>query len=172
MSLTSALDKFYFAYFLLHIPITIVIDSTLVIPVSIQHEIQKNFLKFHIEQNKDFLLQAPLEKWLVMFGLIEMIFQLPFFIICVFNFIKNKYQYFSNYIWPFVLLYGFNACFTTWICLGYVYFFYSEHGLNDSDMKSLIGVYFPTFLIPFVIMVDYAIRISNKLNESEHIKKE
>lgn len=83
-------DTFYFLYFLLHIPITVLIDSALAIPKEYQLNIQKSLLEFHIGQNKDFLLANP-PSWLTVFGWIELVLQLPFFFIGAAALFKSEY---------------------------------------------------------------------------------
>jgi hypothetical protein len=84
-------DTFYFIYCLIHIPITILIDSGLTIPHEYQPEIQKRIISFHISQNKDFLLQSP-PTWLVLFGWIEVLFQLPLFFLAAYALYKRMFH--------------------------------------------------------------------------------
>ncbi len=74
----------------MHIPITILIDSALVIPPENRFSLQKTILDFHIQQNNDVLLINP-PSWLVLFGWIEMVFQLPTFFIGVYKLINSEY---------------------------------------------------------------------------------
>lgn len=82
-------DTFYFVYLLLHIPITVLIDSALAIPQQYQLQVQKTLINFHISQNKDFLLAAP-PTWLTFFGWIELTLQLPFFVLGAVALYKSK----------------------------------------------------------------------------------
>lgn len=78
-------DSVYFYYFLVHTPITVLMDATFVIPTEYQLPIQKQLSLFHIQQNKDFLaVEAPL--WVSLFVIWELIFQLPFFIYAAINY--------------------------------------------------------------------------------------
>lgn len=84
-------DTFYFLYFLLHIPITVLIDSALAIPPKYQLDIQKTILEFHISENKDFLLARP-PSWLRVFGWIELVLQLPLFFVGAVCLYKSEYS--------------------------------------------------------------------------------
>ncbi|ODV96054.1 hypothetical protein PACTADRAFT_2356 [Pachysolen tannophilus NRRL Y-2460] len=166
MSSQQFLDRFYFLYYLIHIPITVLIDSTLVIPKEFQLELQKTILSFHISSNNDFLLAGDVELWLKIFGLIEILFQLPFFIYYCITFLKKKFSVTvtpNPKLYVCNLIYGFNASLTTLVCLFYVYFKGPENGLTNGEVINLIFVYFPTFLIPAIIFIDFTKRITNLL---------
>lgn len=85
-------DTFYFVYCLLHVPITVLIDSSLAIPREYQPQMQQMIIKFHVSTNKDFLLQSP-PVWLVVFGWIELVFQLPFFFIAAYALYKRMLNF-------------------------------------------------------------------------------
>lgn len=149
----STIDKFYLWYFLVHIPITLLVDASLVIPREYLPSISLKLLELHISTNKDFLLvQLPL--WLQAFGAVELFFQLPLFVIGAYClYIK------SRAIYPYMLLYGFNASFTTAICIVHVFYDGHTYGLLEAQVKQLILVYVPYFAIPFLMLVDYLNRI-------------
>lgn len=136
-------DTFYFLYFLLHIPITVLIDSALAIPKEYQLNVQKSLLEFHIGQNKDFLLANP-PYWLTVFGWIELVLQLPFFFIGAAALFKR-----TTKVYPYMVVYGLEASITTVCCLVTIWVEGEANGLNYGDIISLIGVYLPTFIIPF-----------------------
>lgn len=155
-------DKVYFYYFLIHTPITILIDSTFAIPVEYQFEIQKKIHDFHVTSNKDFLgVNSPL--WMKTFVVWELLFQLPFFIYASYDYLKNKQVSYSKNLWIAFLLYGFNAGFTTFICLIYVLLDGDQHGLSYGEWFNLIGLYTPTMVLPFYMMYDFWGRINKEL---------
>jgi hypothetical protein len=155
-------DKIYFYYFLIHTPITILVDATFAIPIEYQISIQRKLHEFHVTTNKDFLGEnSPL--WMKIFVIWELIFQLPFFIYGVYDYLKNNQKHYSIHTWPMFLLYGFNAGFTTLICLIYVLLDGDQHGLNTSEWLNLLGLYTPTMILPFFMMYDFWIRIINQL---------
>ncbi|EDO17491.1 hypothetical protein Kpol_1058p28 [Vanderwaltozyma polyspora DSM 70294] len=166
--LTSFDVSFYYYYFLLHIPITLCIDSSVVIPLEWYPNLLQNLIKFHINNNNDFLL-ADKPLWLVIFVLIELVVQLPLFVYFTIylprlkqgdsnlanddKVEKRSRQEFQSRLNWWLKLYGFNASLTTLICIVVIYF--NGHQLNNVDIAmtlneklSLIGVYLPTFLIP------------------------
>lgn len=155
-------DSLYFYYFLIHTPITILIDSTFAIPIQYQFKIQQNINQFHVSQNKDFLGQnSPL--WMKTFVYWELLFQLPFFIYASYDYLKNKRTGYSLNLYPCFLLYGFNAGFTTLICFIYVLLDGDQHGLTLSEWLNLLSLYTPTMILPFYMMYDFWIRINNQL---------
>ncbi|CDK26241.1 unnamed protein product [Kuraishia capsulata CBS 1993] len=154
MGVRQKLDKFYYYYFILHIPITVIIDSCLVIPPNRRLALQQIIFQFHIETNKDYLL-VKTPDWLYYFGLFELVFQLPFFVYAVLNFTNGAFKKRTH---NYIAFYGFNAASTTLCCLLDVWFHGEAHGLVPSEVYNLIGVYLPTFIIPSLMMVDYLIR--------------
>lgn len=82
-------DTFYAVYFLLHIPIALLIDCAVVIPPAFRLPLQHTLLTFHATANKDFLvLLAPL--WLKAAVFIEIVFQLPLFVFGAYWLLKGK----------------------------------------------------------------------------------
>lgn len=159
-------DKVYFYYFLIHTPITIFMDATIAIPFEYQISIQQKLSTFHITSNKDFLCAKP-ELWFQLFVIWELIFQLPFFVYGVYDYYQNDFQFYSKKIWPTFLLYGFNAGFTSLICLIYAVIFSSANGLNRGETLNLALLYAPTMVLPFYMMYDFWIRISSQLETKE-----
>ena len=151
------IDKFYIAYFLIHIPITLIIDSCIIIPEEQRFQFQKQFLEFHISSNKDFLL-VSLPLWLKVFGLFELFVQLPFFAIGAYMLMKQIKQ-----VYPCMLIYGFNASFTTLVCLVHILCDYERFGLTTSESYKLAALYIPYLVIPLVMLVDYSIRINKSI---------
>lgn len=141
-------DSFYFVYCLIHIPITILIDSGLAIPKRFQPYIQQSIIEFHISNNNDFLLRSP-PAWLVFFGWIEVTLQLPLFFIAAYALYKR-----SPSIYPYLFLYGIEASMTTLCCLLNILTEGQANGLSTGEISNLFGVYLPTFLIPWYMAYD------------------
>lgn len=140
------LDKFNYWYFVIHIPITVVMDSTIVIPPVF--EFQQALINFHVNQNKDFLMVVkPL--WFKTFVWIELLFQLPYFFMALQLITKKDPKRFI-----YNMLYGFNAGLTTFVCIMYDIFQGSEYQLNTKDIIQLVSIYLPYLIIPLVIMVN------------------
>lgn len=152
------LDRIYLWYFIVHIPITILIDSCLVIPRESLLDVQRSIIDFHITTNKDFLLEErPL--WLQVFGFFEMAWQLPFFFYAIRSI---RHQDVRSY--PFMIVYGLNAFLTSLVCFVYVIVEGPSHFLTIEEVSRLASLYVPYLILPFVLMVDY-IRRSVLLSE-------
>lgn len=154
----KGIDRFYLAYMILHVPITVFVDSNLVIPSEYQLSISKAILNFHLEANKDFLL-VTLPLWLKVFGLIELVFQLPLFVYCAVEIWKQTSV--DYYLW--MIVYGFNAALTTLVCMAYVWVDGTSHGLLLQDVVKLELIYFPYLLIPGYMLVDHFQRVKKLL---------
>lgn len=157
--LSPAERKFYYYYFLLHIPITLLIDSSVVVPP--KYHPASRLVEWHIAQNNDFLLwEKP--TWLYWFVVIELVFQLPLFVKFALALRpgqvsgeqeKDQKLQKENRLNKWLRLYGSNASLTTLICMitiwqrGYHPFAPSE-ALATAEKVQLILVYLPTFLIP------------------------
>lgn len=137
-------------------------DATFVIPREYQISIQKQLSDFHIISNKDFLaIESPL--WMKIFVAWELVFQLPFFIYAIIDYLQNNRLRYSKKLWGMFLLYGFNAGFTSFLCMVYVFCQFEEKGLTFSEGMNLLGLYTPTMLLPFYMMYDFWIRINTEL---------
>ncbi|QLG74888.1 hypothetical protein HG535_0H02150 [Zygotorulaspora mrakii] len=155
---------FYYYYCIIHIPITIAIDSSVVIPL--KYHPAATLVNWHIAQNNDFLLYEK-PNWLYWFVIIELLFQLPLF----FYFIKgfrsiwntnsltkdDKVRLYKakTTLFKYLRIYGINASFTSLVCIIVIiqrgYYPNSldiEIPLSQSDMVNLVMVYLPTFIIP------------------------
>lgn len=159
-------DSFYFAYFLLHIPITILIDSCLVLPLSSRFALQNTLVEFHILSNKDFLLADP-PLWLQVFGGFEILFQLPFFIVGAWALWE---QWAPIYVG--ITVYGFNAFLTTLVCLAYVQSEGVANGLTSDDVLALGGLYTPYLVIPLVMMIDCGMRLMRLIGQHQQAVEE
>ncbi|CAI8495228.1 unnamed protein product [Pichia kudriavzevii] len=159
-------DAVYFYYFVIHTPITLLMDSTFVIPHEYQLSIQSKLSEFHIKQNQDFIaIEKPL--WIQIFVVWELIFQLPFFIYGIMDYLKNNKTGYSVHSWPMFLLYGFNAGFTSLVCLIYILSEGPTHGLSTGSLINLFSLYVPTTLLPFYMMYDFYHRIGKLLKEDK-----
>lgn len=137
-------------------------DATICIPFEYQLKIQQKLSTFHITKNKDFLCAEP-ELWFQLFVVWELIFQLPLFLYAIYDYSKNGLNFYSKKLWPALLLYGFNAGFTTLICFIYAIVYAPSKGLNFAETANLASLYGPTMIVPFYMMYDFYIRISNQL---------
>lgn len=158
-------DLFYVVYLVLHIPITVVMDSTMVIPPQHQFAVQRTLLALHISQNKDFLL-LTMPLWLQVFAWFEMVVQLPIFVVGAVMLARNRRQ-----IYPVLMVYGFNAFLTTLVCVVYALVEGPSHGLLGAEVGRLVAVYMPYLAIPLVLMVDMGSRVVRLLGGAEKKKE-
>lgn len=158
----SVSDKFYLAYLLVHIPVSILVDSNLIVPRQYQWGPSLALFDWHKQTNHDFLLdQLPL--WLQVFGAIELLFQTPLFVYCLYAIWSNR----SRRHWPWLAVYGFNAFLTTLVCLVYVVVEGPLNGLLKMQCILLLGIYIPYCLIPLWMMVHHICKISNALEKTK-----
>lgn len=162
---TTKADTFYFLYFLLHIPITILIDSSLVISKEYLFPFQRDLIEFHITSNKDFLLENP-PFLLVIFGWIEVLFQLPFFFIGAYYLYKRNPK-----IELYIAFYGLEASLTTMYCICYVFLLGKTFDLTNLEINKLVFVYLPTFVIPFCMLLDTSKRFETEMFKEFELKK-
>lgn len=163
---------FYYYYFLLHIPITVCIDSSVVLPIEWYPKALQQLINWHVASNNDFLL-ADKPLWLVVFVVVELLVQLPLFVYFSVQLPRlqkakeevatgihgddkaskvNLHELRTRVTW-WLKLYGVNASFTTLVCM--LAIFFNGHmvanvqwTMNLEDKLALVGVYLPTFLIP------------------------
>lgn len=155
-------QHFYTAYFLVHIPLTIFIDSTICLPPMTDG--LKAMIEWHVAENNDFLL---LEKpaWFFWMVVVELLFQLPAFpyFIARMSLFRGDAPGTSKEekaaragkrgtLRTLLRLYGLNASLTSLFCIYVIYErgYYPATGapLSAVDCAKLIAYYTPTFLIP------------------------
>lgn len=154
-------DTFYYWYFIIHIPVTLVMDLTMVVPQKWQPSWQQALAAFHINTNKDFLLQEmPL--WLQVSAMFELFVQLPIFFIAARALLRNCQK-----VYVLMTVYGFNAFFTTLLCLAYAWRDGPSHGLTDGELTNLLGLYTPYCLIPLFMMIDCGVRATNLIGKAK-----
>ncbi|KAL3228479.1 putative membrane protein [Nakaseomyces bracarensis] len=163
-------EKLYYYYSLVHIPITVLIDSSVVVPEKFQ--LLPGLVRFHVEQNHDYLLY---EKPAVLrcFVWLELIVQLPLFVYFAWEFrqlwslrgqdkklakdgvvsdVGSQIESRTRRLYRLLYLYGVNAASTTLWCIYMVcmhgYYPATGEPLSTPDLVNLVFVYLPTFIIP------------------------
>lgn len=163
------LDSVYFYYFVVHAPITVLMDATFVIPRERQWAVQRALSDFHVTTNHDYLAASP-PVWLQTFVWVELAYQLPLFLVAIVDYLRNKRMGYSKWLWTPLVVYGFNAGFTSLVCVAEILCNGQSHALTADQTWSLAGVYLPTTILPFVMMADYMSRISLRLNKTTKSK--
>ncbi|EGW30081.1 uncharacterized protein SPAPADRAFT_57543 [Spathaspora passalidarum NRRL Y-27907] len=152
----KTVDKIFLIYFISHIPITIFMDSTIIVPKEYQLELSKTLLDFHISANKDILLiHSP--TWFKLFGVVELVFQLPLFFYFIYKLLVAPVLDSDYFIWTIV--YGFNASFTTFVCMGWIIIEGQDLGLNLQEIANLCAIYSPYLIIPAWLLLNSISRL-------------
>lgn len=136
-------------------------DSSIIVPFDKLHPFQQYLAQLHLTANKDFLLQNP-PLWLKFFGAFEVFFQLPIFFYAAFALWKDYKS-----VLVVMSIYGFNAFFTTGVCLIYVLTEAAKNGLSEAEKWNLFALYSPYFVIPLAMMIDSASRAMTLIKEQE-----
>ncbi|EER31149.1 conserved hypothetical protein [Candida tropicalis MYA-3404] len=144
------IEKSLFWYYLIHIPITIFIDSSCIIPQQYQLAITSKIVDFHVSTNHDILLSSP-QTWFKIFVTFEVVFQLPLFFYFLYKYLSNRLDL-SYYLWS--IIYGFNAGFTTFVCLIWLILEYKTYDLSIGQVTNLCAIYSPYVIIPLIIIIN------------------
>ncbi|CCE66188.1 hypothetical protein TPHA_0P00300 [Tetrapisispora phaffii CBS 4417] len=159
--------SFYTYYSLLHIPITLCIDSTVVLPWRWFPRWVQAAVRWHVAQNHDYLLDDP-PWWLVLFVAVELLVQLPLF--CYFawqlprlrrpasvaagddKLLKGARRRQHRRVLALLRGYGANASLTTLVCIVHIcrwgHVVGGAGALSPAQKLQLVAVYLPTFVIP------------------------
>ncbi|GIL60429.1 hypothetical protein Vafri_15020, partial [Volvox africanus] len=141
--LTRILDGIFLAYFILHIPTTILVDSQSIVPSKYYPSWAKELLQWHIKTNGDHLVSTnPL--WFVSLVLCECFLQLPFFFIAAFAFIKRR-----NWIRIPSIVYGVHVA-TTMVPILVDILFSPSAGPKRA---TLALIYLPYLIVPLLLVV-------------------
>lgn len=150
-------DRLYVWYFVFHVFITWLIDSAIVLPDRFLSQVQRQLLEFHVRQNSDLLVQTkPI--WLQAFVWVELLLQTPFFIWAALDLTAGRTR-----IWPAILVYAVEASTTTLACLVEC----ALLPLTLDQRINLVMIYLPTFVVPFILLVDFWSRIQSRLTKAK-----
>ncbi|XP_050619205.1 sigma intracellular receptor 2 isoform X1 [Macaca thibetana thibetana] len=143
-------------YFLSHIPITLFMDLQAVLPRELYPVEFRNLLKWYAKEFKDPLLQEP-PAWFKSFLFCELVFQLPFFPIATYAFLKGS----CKWIRTPAIIYSVHTMTTLIPILSTFLFedFSKASGFKGQrpetlhERLTLISVYAPYLLIPFILLI-------------------
>ncbi|CAC5358616.1 Sigma intracellular receptor 2 [Mytilus coruscus] len=160
MKFTSILDFIFLMYFVVHIPVAIFIDSQAIFPKWIYPGVVVDLMDWYCREFKDpMMVESP--AWFKSFICCEVLFQLPFFFVAVYAFLKGVNR--CPWIQRPMLIYAAHTA-TTTICITFHLF------LNDfstskypgptsvNERLKLFAIYSPFLLIPLVLLVNFAFR--------------
>ncbi|KAL5512954.1 hypothetical protein ACEPAH_3352 [Sanghuangporus vaninii] len=124
LPLTSRpLDLIYFLFFLIHIPVTLLLDIQALYPHQYVPEQLRSLINWYLQWSADpvmagvFGLNGPpaLWVWFKSFLILEAIFQLPVFLVCIQALWKD-----SRTSYPLLLIYSASSATTTIACIATV----------------------------------------------------
>ncbi len=141
-------DYVYLIFFVLHIPITLIIPPQFILPKEYIPKLFQQLLLDNINSTKDpilsLYLQDPVPAWIMTIFATEIIFQLPFFVYASYCLYKNQPCKVTS------LLYCAHVLTTNAIVVSYIL---QQEATVDQLMKWLF-TYAPFTLIPFLYLLD------------------
>lgn len=166
------LDLIYFAFFLVHIPATLLIDLQALYPPSVTPYFIRALPQLYVQMSNDPLIGGVLGMlgdsqpfvWFKTFLAIEALFQLPVFMLGARGLWRD-----SRSIYVLLLIYGASTTTTTLPCLSVLLTtpITSAQTITDrvvsvttSQRLLLLSSYIPFFVIPLVMTIDMASRLS------------
>ncbi|XP_005402827.1 PREDICTED: transmembrane protein 97 [Chinchilla lanigera] len=143
-------------YFLSHIPITLFLDLQGLLPRELYPDQVRNLLKWYSAEFKDSLMEhRPV--WFTSFLFCELLFQLPFFPVAAYAFLKGS----CRWIRTPAIIYSVH-CMTTLIPILASFLFddfsktshFKGHGPHTlRERLTLISIYAPYLLIPLILLL-------------------
>ncbi|KAH7927353.1 hypothetical protein BV22DRAFT_1061233 [Leucogyrophana mollusca] len=177
------LDVVYFAFFLIHIPATIMIDLQALYPTTVIPSVIRGLPKLYSDMSSDplisgvmgYLGEEALSRlvWFKTFLAVEAVFQLPVFVLGLRGLWTG-----SRSIYVLLLIYAASTATTTLPCLSVLLTTpvssspIGVHSITPFQRLLLLSSYVPFFLIPLVMTVDMAFRVLGLVKAGEKIAKE
>ncbi|KAL4067390.1 transmembrane protein 6/97 [Scleroderma yunnanense] len=172
MALLSSrpLDLLYFSFFLIHIPATLLLDCQAIYPPWAIPTTLQSLPRMYLDFSADPLIAGVLGyapgdfNWFRSFLYVEAFFQLPVFVLGAFKLWQD-----SPSIYPLLLIYGASTTTTVLPCL--VVLFTTPvtsaetiaagiHSITPFQQLLLLSSYVPFLLVPLLMTVDMAFRLS------------
>lgn len=146
--MTAAIETLTYYFFLLHIPITLLVDLSPLYPAISVFSLSRLLREFYVSKFEDPLLAGKSVPggWFFSFLLLEGIVQLPICIFVVLQYKRDKEKSFLTRL--IILVYAIQVMTTTWGCL---FELLSFTGLSWIKKVGLIGFYAPYLLIPAIM---------------------
>ncbi|KAA1469114.1 hypothetical protein DENSPDRAFT_834657 [Dentipellis sp. KUC8613] len=171
-TLTSRpLDLVYFAFFLIHIPATLLVDLQALYPENVVPSIVKVIPSWYVAMSGDPLIGGVMGffanhaelAWFKIFLCLEAVFQLPTFVLGARGLWKD-----SRAIYVLLLIYGASTSTTTLACLAVLMNTPTtspetlSRGIVSVTLEQrlmLLSSYVPFFLLPLYMTLDMAFRV-------------
>ncbi|KAJ8298177.1 hypothetical protein KUTeg_024708 [Tegillarca granosa] len=150
------LDYIFFLYFASHIPITIFVDSQVLLPKWFYPKQLLDLKDWYCREYRDPMMVAP-PAWFKTFVYCEMLVQFPFFFVALFAFWKGIEQ--CKWIRIPLIVYSTHVATTTIAICYHIY----AHDFRTSAFPGpesmpqrllLLSFYFPYLLIPVMSLID------------------
>ncbi|GAA6027672.1 hypothetical protein JCM8097_007976 [Rhodosporidiobolus ruineniae] len=147
-------DWLYFAFLVVHIPATLLVDIQ---ALFFAEQVSPTWLRqpFIFAAKDDPLLtnaNAPLFAWFQSFIILEILFQVPVFFIGARGLWKH-----TPTIYPLLAVYGASSATTTFACLATVL---TMPGISQPHLIKLLASYVPFLLVPLGMAIDYTARLT------------
>ncbi|GAA5830786.1 hypothetical protein JCM11251_001074 [Rhodosporidiobolus azoricus] len=157
-------DWIYFAFLLVHIPATLLVDIQ---ALFFAEHVSPEWLRraFVFAAKDDPLLTnatAPLFAWFQSFIILEVVFQIPVFFVGVRGLWKH-----SPSIYPLLAVYGASSATTTFACVATVL---TMPGISQPHLIKLLASYVPFLLVPLFMSIDYTMRLTRLVQGGRPIK--
>jgi len=166
------IDLFYFVFFLIHIPSTLLVDCQAIWPKYLVSEFLQGIPSWYVSTSGDPLVGGAIGirpnaglGWFKSFLYLEALFQLPVFFIAARGLWKD-----SPGIYGLLVLYGASTATTTLACLVAILdtpltsaVTVSQRIISISSQQRLLllSSYIPFFIIPLCIAIDMALRLQS-----------
>ncbi|KAH9980855.1 transmembrane protein 6/97 [Lactifluus volemus] len=165
------MDLFYFIFFLIHIPATLLIDCQAIWPNQLVPRFVQSFIPFYVRLSGDPLMGGAMGllpngselTWFKSFLYIEALFQLPVFVLGARGLWLD-----SRGIYGLLVLYGASTSTTTLACIATVIntpttsaatIASNVVSITPAQRVILLSSYVPFFVIPLYLAVDMALRL-------------
>ncbi|KAI0257101.1 transmembrane protein 6/97 [Lactifluus subvellereus] len=171
-SLTSRpMDLFYFIFFLMHIPTTLLVDCQAIWPKQLVPEFVQAIIPWYVRMSGDPLIGGAMGllaneselAWFKSFVYLEALFQLPVFVLGARGLWLD-----SQEIYGLLVLYGASTCTTTLACVVTILNTPTTSAatiaqkiisITSEQRVMLLSSYIPFFLIPLYLAIDMALRL-------------
>ncbi|KAF5828798.1 transmembrane protein 6/97 [Dunaliella salina] len=147
MARRSAFEHVFIIWFVLHIPITLLVDAQSLLPSSWFPPFAKQLVRWHVETNSDWLVGTnPL--WFKSLIGAELLFQLPCFVLLAMGLVKRK-----RWTRTLSIVYGIHAATTFIPITGEILF---GRPMTPESIK-LAAIYLPYLVMPAILAVRMAL---------------
>ncbi|XP_075024331.1 sigma intracellular receptor 2 [Calonectris borealis] len=145
-------ERLFALYFLSHIPITLLVDLPALLPAGLRPRGLTELLQWYAATFRDPMMLQPPE-WFKAFIYCEAFFQMPFFPVAVYAFLKGG----CKWIRTPAIIYSTHVATTLFAILAHILFhdFSKSENLGPQTQRErliLLSIYVPYLLIPLLIL--------------------